>query len=63
MTILQNMTSEGKGLSRIRETYLGHEIELAPDMKALLLSSTNHMDRLRNLFGSVGKNYRKLAKA
>lgn len=63
MMILQNMTSEGKGLSRIRESYLGHEVELDSDTKALLLSSTNHMDRLRSLFGSVGENYRKLAKA
>ena len=62
MTVLKNMTSDGgKGLSRIRESYLGTEAELDTETKGLLLSSTNHMDRLRSLFGMVGENYRKLA--
>ena len=62
MLILQNMTSgEGKGLSRIREAYLGEDHDLTPELKALLLSATNHMDRLKQLFGSVGENYMKLS--
>jgi len=64
MTILKNMTSDGgKGLSKIRESYLGTEAELDTETKGLLLSSTNHMDRLKSLFGIVGENYRKLAVA
>jgi hypothetical protein len=64
MVLLKNMTSDGgKGLSRIRESYLGAEAELDAGTKALLLSSTNHMDRLKSLFGSVGENYKKLAVA
>ena len=59
---LKKMTStEGNGLSRIRESYLGTETELDSDTKAILLSSTNHMDRLRTLVGAVGDNYKKLA--
>ena len=62
MMLLKNMTSdEGKGLSRIRESYLGVDTVLEPAAKALLLSSTNRMDRLRTLFRHVGENYRKLA--
>lgn len=62
MQILKNMTSgEGGGLSRIRESYLGAEGELDASAKALLLSSTNHIDRLRSLFGLIGDNYQKLA--
>jgi len=64
MTILKNMTSDGgKGLSKIRESYLGTEAELDTETKGLLLSSTNHMDRLKSLFGIVGENYRRLAVA
>lgn len=63
MMILNNMTSDKGGLSRIREKYLGAETDLDPSTKALLLSSTNHMDRLRSLFGSVGANYKKIAEA
>jgi hypothetical protein len=60
--ILKSMTSEEhQGLARIRETYLSEETGLDADTKALLLSCTNHIDRLRTLFGSVGDNYRKLA--
>ena len=62
MGILKSMTSgEDQGLSRIREAYLGEEAGLDADTKALLLSCTNHIDRLRTLFGSVGDSYRKLA--
>lgn len=59
---LKKMTSSGaKGLVRIREFYLGKETDLDADTKALLLSSINHMGRLRSLFGEVGDNYKKLA--
>jgi CPA2 family monovalent cation:H+ antiporter-2 len=62
IVILKKMTSsESNGLSRIRKSYLSAETELNSDTKALLLSSTNHMDRLRSLFGAVGENYKKLA--
>jgi CPA2 family monovalent cation:H+ antiporter-2 len=62
MQILQRMTGrEGAGLTRIRKNYLGAEVGLDPDTKAVLLSSTNHMDQLKTLFGMVGQNYRKLA--
>ena len=64
MAILKQMASaEGGGLSRIRESYLGAEADLDAGTKATLLSSTNHMDRLKSLFGQVGENYRKLAEA
>lgn len=63
MLMLRQMTSsEGGGLSRIRESYLNAK-DLDSSEKALLLSATNHMDRLRDLFGAVGKNYEKLASA
>jgi hypothetical protein len=56
------MTSNEKGgLSRIRESYLGAEKDLDASGKSLLLSSTNHIDRLRSLFGQVGNNYRRLS--
>ena len=29
--------------------------------KAVLVSATNHMDRLRGLYGKIGSNYQKLA--
>ena len=62
MKILTEMTSrKGKGLSRIRESYLGQDKNLAAETKAVLLSSTNRMERLKTLFGFVGENYRKLA--
>jgi len=62
--ILRNMTSsEGRGLSCIRESYLSADMGLDPATKALLLSSTNHIDRLKALFGQLGQNYRKLAGA
>lgn len=62
MLMLESMTSgEGKGLSRIREFYLSEDMHLDPSEKALLTSSTNHMDRLKSLFGLVGHNYKKLA--
>ena len=62
MQVLESMTSAaGDGLSKIREFYLHSERELEPDTKALLLSATNSIDQLRQLFGTVGNNYRKLA--
>jgi CPA2 family monovalent cation:H+ antiporter-2 len=62
MQLLANMTSEdGKGLAGIRQTYLGAEKDLDASNKAILVSATNHMDRLRGLFGKIGANYQKLA--
>jgi CPA2 family monovalent cation:H+ antiporter-2 len=62
MQLLANMTSEnGKGLSGIRQSYLGAERELEAGNKAVLVSATNHMDQLRGLFGKIGTNYQKLA--
>jgi CPA2 family monovalent cation:H+ antiporter-2 len=64
MTMLANMTSEdGKGLSGIRQSYLGAEKDLEAGNKAVLVSATNHMDQLRGLFGRIGSNYQKLATA
>jgi len=62
MQLLANITSEnGKGLSGIRQSYLGAEKELEAGNKAVLVSATNHMDQLRGLFGRIGTNYQKLA--
>ena len=61
MVMLESMTSEEGGLSRIRESYLSAETGLEAGAKTLLMSATNHMDRLRSLFRSVGENHRKLA--
>ncbi len=62
MRVLGTMTSaQGKGFGGIREKYLGAERDLGVEGKAMLLSATSHMDRLRTLFGEVGNNYRKLA--
>jgi CPA2 family monovalent cation:H+ antiporter-2 len=62
MRILKAMTSdEHKGLARIREAYLSEDAGLDGDTKAVLLSCTNHIDRLRALFGSLGDSYHKLA--
>lgn len=64
MQILTGMTSrKGRGLARIRENYLGGGKNLAPEIKAVLVSATNHMERLKALFGVVGESYRKLAEA
>jgi len=64
MQLLANMTSEeGKGLAGIRQSYLSAEKELEAGNKAVLVSATNHMDRLRSLFGKIGANYQKLATA
>ncbi len=61
MLMLEGITSNEKGgLFRIRESYLGAEKELDASGRSLLLSSTNHMDRLRSLFGQLGSNYRRL---
>lgn len=62
MEQLQAMTSsQSRGLARIRERYLAATGDLSTETRALLLSATNHMDRLRILFGEIGSNYRKLA--
>jgi len=64
LELLRGMTSSGdKGLAGIRKSYLSAERDLAAGSKALLVSATNHMDRLRSLFGHVADNYRKLAGA
>lgn len=61
MLMLEGMTlNESGGLLRIRESYLGAEKDLDTSGKSLLVSSTNHIDRLRSLFGQVGSNYRRL---
>ena len=55
MMIVQSMTSQdGGGLSRIRKSYLSADADLNAATKALLLSSTNLIGRLRSLFGVVG---------
>ncbi|MCB2063643.1 MAG: cation:proton antiporter [Novosphingobium sp.] len=62
MQLLDKMTSsQAKGFAGVRERYLAAERDLDVDKKAMLLAATNHMDRLRVLFGEVGNNYRKLA--
>jgi CPA2 family monovalent cation:H+ antiporter-2 len=62
MQLLANMTSEnGRGLSGIRQSYLGAEKDLEAGNKAVLVSATNHMGQLRGLFGKIGSNYQKLA--
>jgi len=62
MLMLKSMTSDDGGIARIRKSYLGEEMNLDHQTKALLVSSTGHMDQLRHLFGAVGANYQKLAK-
>jgi hypothetical protein len=60
--MLKGMTQgEGKGLSKIRESYLDTKMELNADSKALLVSSTNHMPGLKAIFGSIGENYRNIS--
>ncbi|MEH6503568.1 MAG: cation:proton antiporter [Cycloclasticus sp.] len=62
MMMLESMTSgEGGGLTKLRNTYLSAEYGLEANDKALLISATNHMDRLKSLFGSVGETYKTLA--
>ena len=62
LELLRNMTSgDGTGLAKIRENYLSVERDLGTESKALLVSATSNMDRLRDLFGQVADNYRKLA--
>ena len=62
LIILESMTGdEGKGLSRIRESYLSDEYHLNSDDKALILSATGDMDRLKRLFRLLGQNYKKLS--
>ena len=62
MGLLAQMTSEnGRGLSGIRQSYLGTAKELQSEDKAVLASATNHMEQLRDLFGRIGSNYQRLA--
>lgn len=61
MVTLKKMTAGEGGLARIRKTYLSDEAELDAETKALLLSSTNHLNRLRSLLGTIGLNYKRLA--
>ncbi len=62
MELLRAMTSsEGRNLSRIRQAYLGSGNQLDTAERTRFLSATNHVDRLRQLFGGVGANYAKLA--
>jgi CPA2 family monovalent cation:H+ antiporter-2 len=62
MEMLKGMThGEGKGLSKIRASYLDTKMDLSADSKALLVSSTNHMESLKSIFGSIGNNYQKMA--
>jgi len=64
MVLFRSMTSgDDSGLAGIRAKYLGAKTNLDAEAKTLLFSSTNHMDRLRSLFGLVGENYRRLAAA
>jgi CPA2 family monovalent cation:H+ antiporter-2 len=62
MDMLKGMIlGEGKGLSKIRESYLDTKMELNAESRALLVSSTNHMEGLKTIFGSIGENYRKIS--
>ena len=62
MDLLSKMTSEdGRGLSNIRQHYLGDAEDLEAENKAVLVSATNHMDQLRGILGKIGGNYQKLA--
>jgi CPA2 family monovalent cation:H+ antiporter-2 len=62
MEILRGLTSDEKGgISKIRQSYLGEEKNLDRQTKALLLSSTTNMSRLKQMFRAVGANYLKLA--
>jgi CPA2 family monovalent cation:H+ antiporter-2 len=62
MELLASMTSEdGGGLSGVRQSYLSADKNLEAGNKAVLVSATNHMDRLRSLFGRIGANYKKLS--
>lgn len=61
MNMLSDIThSEARGLASIRKKYLDSNLDLDLETKALLLSSTNHMESLRNIFGSIGENYKTL---
>ncbi|MDD2365048.1 MAG: cation:proton antiporter [Desulfuromonadaceae bacterium] len=64
MALLTALASDGNhGLSKIRETYLGESQHLEPKTKALFLSATNYIERVKALFRSVGDNYQKLAES
>jgi len=59
------MTSgKGSGLAKIRDSYLAAErSELDANAKAILISVTNRIERLRSLLGMIGGNYKKLTEA
>ena len=60
--MLQSMIKgSGDGLYKIRESYLSDGSELENRAKALLVASTNEMDRVKTLFGEIGSNYAKLS--
>ena len=62
MEILRGLTSDEKGgISKIRQSYLGEGKNLNRQTKALLLSSTTNMNRLKQMFRAIGANYLKLA--
>lgn len=60
MELLRSMTA-GQRLAGVRATYLDGERGLDRATKAVLVSATNRIDRLRSLFGEVGDAYRNLA--
>ncbi len=62
MQLLESMTS-GRRLAEVRATYLTGERSLARSTRAVLVSATNRIDRLRALFGEIGTAYRSLARA
>ncbi len=62
LTLLRHMTSDGGGrLSSIRESYLGESHQLGAESKALVLSTTNHIEQVRGLFRNISENYQGLA--
>ena len=62
MEILSALTAgESSGISKLRQTYLGEDRHLDQQTKAWVLSTTNQMEHLKQLFGAIGENYGKLA--
>ncbi|NWK56784.1 cation:proton antiporter [Verrucomicrobiaceae bacterium N1E253] len=63
LQILENLTAgEGSSMSGIRERYLNGEHTLPPSVRGLLVSTTGHMDQLKDQFGALGSNYKRLVK-
>ena len=60
LELLRSMTS-GQRLARVRANYLDGDRALELRTRAVLVSATNRIDRLRSLFGEVGDAYRNLA--